>query len=503
MKSILLSFSFFLFSFTLIAQPSLDWDRIPDSLSHSYPNCQKVITDHNGDIYVLADKLYKYDQHGTLIWALTDSLAGYVDLLTDNVGGLYLCGQTPDSVTKGVVSKYSASGVLAWRRIDTFASSTLKSITLAVPYLYTTGKQIVPGIGNSILIEGYDTSGQLNWTKTDRVNNVESEATQITVFGFYLYVCGNYLYDASNFIYSGFVSTYDISGHNSWIDTTNFVYQLPIGITLDRIPDLYISVDQYITGSSSLLTKLDKNDNLLWVENKIVTIGTSPATIKQSVLDNKQNVIIFGSAGGGVCYPNQIDPISQAFLSRVRPNGDTVFSYYSPYCGGVYSCAIQDDNHIVALLSGRIDTTAELVSFDSTGHIHWTIAMPFKRSYGHITIDSGKNIILGMTSSYQGQSTSFVETRKYGTNIINSINEISTSTHIEVYPNPTKDFITIQSNGDNIDEAVLMDMSLQLVSSQQIKAAQYKINVEGFAKGVYFLELKTQTETSWYKIVID
>jgi hypothetical protein len=292
------------------------------------------------------------------------------------------------------------------------------------------------------------------------------------------------------------------------MDTTNFINVYSLSISLDANADLYVSTGGPYTLPN--LRKLDANDNLLWSYNNIFSCGSSPASIGGAALDSKQNVIIAGTAGCGICYATQIDPLSNAYIAKLRPNGDTVFNYYSPYCGAVYSFALQDDDHIIALLTGRIDTTLELVSFDSLGHIEWTIPMPFPKASGQVLIDAAANIILGMSSQYSNpaQDTAsiynkvFIEVRKYGTNYINGIDEIAASHHIRVYPNPAKDIVTIRSDAAEIEQIEITDVQGHLVFSQSLNATATGIPVGNLAKGLYILSVRTD-DTYRYKILVD
>lgn len=74
---------------------------------------------------------------------------------------------------------------------------------------------------------------------------------------------------------------------------------------------------------------------------------------------------------------------------------------------------------------------------------------------------------------------------------VTAINELSvTDIEIKVYPNPTSDFVTIHfSKIVEKPRYLLFDLSGKLLEQKNIDSSDAKINMAGFAEGVYILKL--------------
>jgi len=71
---------------------------------------------------------------------------------------------------------------------------------------------------------------------------------------------------------------------------------------------------------------------------------------------------------------------------------------------------------------------------------------------------------------------------------------------IEVYPNPTKDFINIKTNL-KITSCKIIDLAGKVIAEYQ--GATKQINFQnGFLKGVYFLEINTEENNTFIKKII-
>jgi hypothetical protein len=77
---------------------------------------------------------------------------------------------------------------------------------------------------------------------------------------------------------------------------------------------------------------------------------------------------------------------------------------------------------------------------------------------------------------------------------------------IKVYPNPTNGLISIEAEGlDSEGKITVTDLHGKVVSETKTvfsNGQQTQLNLEGVAKGVYFLQIKTQTDSYGQRIVI-
>ena len=78
-------------------------------------------------------------------------------------------------------------------------------------------------------------------------------------------------------------------------------------------------------------------------------------------------------------------------------------------------------------------------------------------------------------------------------------NELGLLNQISVYPNPGRDKVYIKSPIP-IMKATLVDLSGKQF---EMKASDQTLNFSGFAKGLYFLKLETNSGNAVFKIMIE
>ena len=75
-------------------------------------------------------------------------------------------------------------------------------------------------------------------------------------------------------------------------------------------------------------------------------------------------------------------------------------------------------------------------------------------------------------------------------------------TGIEVYPNPAKNSVTIQSE-DIITKIGLINSLGQSIYQQNTNDTMLNLNVEKYASGIYYLKLETNTNCNFFKLIIE
>ncbi len=93
--------------------------------------------------------------------------------------------------------------------------------------------------------------------------------------------------------------------------------------------------------------------------------------------------------------------------------------------------------------------------------------------------------------------TSFYPTCYYNTE---SINENTINNNISIYPNPTKDNLTIETNSNTEQRLEILNLIGQTVYTNIINK-KATINTSAFAKGVYILKLSSDKETIVRKFI--
>jgi len=82
-----------------------------------------------------------------------------------------------------------------------------------------------------------------------------------------------------------------------------------------------------------------------------------------------------------------------------------------------------------------------------------------------------------------------------------AIGDLATSQNV-LYPNPTKQFVTIQNNSDFIAYS-LYDMNGRLIATEKLQNSQNTINVQSLNNGVYFVKLENlKGEKITHKLII-
>jgi hypothetical protein len=76
------------------------------------------------------------------------------------------------------------------------------------------------------------------------------------------------------------------------------------------------------------------------------------------------------------------------------------------------------------------------------------------------------------------------------------------SSQVQVYPNPAKDAVHIQSDGE-IQSIVVYNFSGQVAYEKEVHSTHFTINVSQFNPGVYLFRIRTEGETITQRIVVE
>ncbi len=118
--------------------------------------------------------------------------------------------------------------------------------------------------------------------------------------------------------------------------------------------------------------------------------------------------------------------------------------------------------------------------------------------FGYSVSISGDNIVIG---AYGNDDMSLESGSAYlFINDNTSIKE-ELSNNIAIYPNPTTDIITIE--GNNIELIEVRDMQGQLITQFNNVTEKFNIDLSKQAKAIYFLTVKTDTETLIEKVILE
>ena len=209
---------------------------------------------------------------------------------------------------------------------------------------------------------------------------------------------------------------------------------------------------------------------------------------------------------------------------------------------GIYVISqLEDSTNFIKYLSPASDTEIDFtqvcvdsVWIDSTGFVHITI---FNGNFSHInypvvsivspagdTISIGTlNFFAQLGNSYQEYintitSSGILDFSNYSFFINNSFNPDTTAqilfciptglknysqSEINVFPNPAKEELTVQTNFENEFQIIsISDICGREIWQQKTSTSINKINVQNFTNGVYVIKVNTAEKSSTVKLII-
>jgi hypothetical protein len=87
-----------------------------------------------------------------------------------------------------------------------------------------------------------------------------------------------------------------------------------------------------------------------------------------------------------------------------------------------------------------------------------------------------------------------------GQNIL-AIDEIKSTFHASIYPNPTKGIFTIRTDADEL-KVEISNLMGELVATTIVRNGVQQVNLSNHAKGIYFVKLKSGKKTEQRKIIV-
>lgn len=118
----------------------------------------------------------------------------------------------------------------------------------------------------------------------------------------------------------------------------------------------------------------------------------------------------------------------------------------------------------------------------------------------------GRYLKLEATNSWLGDEsqsdvrTSIAEIKLRGTTDPLSINLISEDSSIKIFPNPTEDFLTVQTSAQTDALVQISDINGSLIKSMRIRGS-VQIDVSGLPSGMYVIRIQTPTTTIRKKLL--
>lgn len=84
-----------------------------------------------------------------------------------------------------------------------------------------------------------------------------------------------------------------------------------------------------------------------------------------------------------------------------------------------------------------------------------------------------------------------------------STEEVTVNKTIAIYPNPANDLVTINSENGNVNSVTIYDVTGRLVYTETANVAKLNINITDLSKGVYVINVTTESGESVEKLIIE
>jgi hypothetical protein len=478
----------------------------------------------------------KYTSIGTLIWATSFGSTG-IDIphsvVTDNNNNIILTGyfsntcdfdpsasvavRTSNGGRDAYIAKYDANGNFQW--VVTYGADSLDdAFNLDVD---TNGNVYWTGVIEGTVIVGTTTfttqvedvvfgkissAGQILWVKQVGGSGID-EGSGIIVDNNGDIIHTGYFQNTvdfdpnagvSNFTSSGSFDTYfgkyDTSGNLIWmkkIGGPGVDIGAPGGIAIDNLNNIYIAgnagvncdydpnvgtVTHMMNGTTDwFVTKYDNNGNHIL---SFTVGGTGQDQAHRITTDNQQNIYVTGWFRTSANF---------------NPNGTSITLTGNCTGGG-------HDGYIAKYNSNGICQWAKQFGGVVNGNNQLTLGTSVKLLNEQQVVFSGRfhgnnafaSIPLSPTTNSNGASDMFICLLDSAGNYQNPLTSIQVNEQMiayKIYPNPTSDFIFINTH-NLIKEASIYNLVGQKMES---KLDNNKINVSNLVNGTYFIKIADQT----------
>jgi hypothetical protein len=280
-------------------------------------------------------------------------------------------------------------------------------------------------------------------------------------------------------------------------------------------------------GGETFLAKYDTNGNILWI------IGdTGQFNLSSVAVDSIGNAYTIGYFTSPKLIFNS-DTLWNAgfrdvFLTKYDLNGNilwarsaggTSYDYVSSiavtasgnsYITGEFgSTNLVIDSIILSNSSGSGNLALYLIQFDNNGNVKWAKSASGLGCINSVAVDKLGNAYV--TGYFWSSNISFdistlinsgnfdIFLTKSDSGVLTGTPEFYSSLKISIYPNPASDNLTIESPQKS--EIEIVNLQGQLTKSFTAISNKTTIDVSGFAKGIYFVKVKTKNGVAVKKFV--
>ena len=278
----------------------------------------------------------------------------------------------------------------------------------------------------------------------------------------------------------------------------------------------YAYLSPYLTLAASSVT-VDPGTYLMAVEHNPANTGWQ--LTGSSYFQNPVKVTVVAAALIADIYENN-NTVNQSYNLAVSFSGNAATRNTSGS-----NCHITTDNDyykVVLPVGYKYTITPRLRdSYNSGNGITYTLDGLFSYSTdgstwseafddvmpGNIVLNGGGTVYFHIAPYFAGETGSYLLDVSF-TRVANvGVEELETEQFIKVYPNPAKDFVTIDLDGfsGKINQINMLNSQGQLVLSANAAGNEKKVllPLSGLPVGIYILQIQTSSGTKTKKIVVD
>ena len=478
--------------------------------------------DHNliivGEINNIALVL-KMDKVGNIIWNKRLGVKSILySIVNTNDSCFVIAGTIYNSInlTNDILCvKINVDGDTIWSKaIDMGYNDYANTVQLTNDnaYIISGYSQLTP-TSSRIAVAKLDSTGNLLWCNTYAGGLTFNCANTIKQMPDSSYILTGYVSDSSNTSYYGyayyskpFLMNLTTSGAINWSKTASyFISGIDVAITPNGL--LCYLVNEF--ENKTIVLKTDFTGNVLW--SNIFNLGGvfPPLSVLSKICNTSDSCYV-------IVLPYEYSPILASTLMKFTKDGNLLLTKgLSAYATAVIET---EDKGLMIVGNGPIimyvtksPTTINpqigIIKTDSVGN-GTSCVLQSSVSQVPIAITMAPSIF---TTAEAGLVNSLhlipinitLDTISGCVNVytIGGVVERTTTDNLSIYPNPTKDNLTIETNLNKEQRLEIINLIGQTVYTNIINNKKATVNTSAFAKGVYILKLSSDKETVVRKFV--
>jgi len=205
------------------------------------------------------------------------------------------------------------------------------------------------------------------------------------------------------------------------------------------------------------------------------------------------------NGGGSSVSATNITLTDSTFKGDMDMSGFTIVYYMSVQYDSVHLSLTGHDT----TLSLTSDNTLNIIAYDLNLDHSYCFTCNYTLSQSNFTIDDiGENdIIISMTDRC-GNTISDTITITISSYNPSNIKEVSDA-KLKIYPNPTKDYLNIESPNNEIKDIIIYSVNGQVVKHLSLNKKSDNINISDLNKGYYFIKVYTQNNMFFDKFIVN